>query len=892
MTNLDPGSRLGPYAIVSRIGAGGMGEVWRATDTRLERTVAIKILPPEFAQNAQLKVRFEREAKAISQLNHPHICTVHDVGEENGIHYLVMELLEGETLAERLTKGALPVEQALGHAIEIASALDRAHREGIIHRDLKPANIVLTKSGAKLLDFGLAKSGITQSGSSIIDAATHHKALTQEGTVVGTFQYMAPEQVSGEAVDARSDIFAFGAVLYEMLTGSPAFRGKNRTSIVTAILSGQPQPISAVQPLTPPALERVVKTCLQKDPDDRWQTAHDVMLELKWIEEGGSQAGVAAPVVHRRRVRERAAWSVAMVASLLAVVLAIAYMRLLRSPAPVLRTSINPPPKVTLALSGENIGSLTVSPDGRLVTFAAKGEDGKTMLWLRPFDSATGQPLAGTENAIFPFWSPDSRFIAFFSEGKLRKIDLTGAPPLTICDAPNNPRSGSWNEDGIIIFSPISIGPIYKVAAAGGQAVPVTKLEVATGETTHRWATFLPDGRHFLYMVGTHSAGTKSETNAIYAGSLDDSRRTLLLHARSNTVYASGHLLYLRDRVLIAQPFDPRQLRFTGDPVPVAQNVHYETAFFRAAFGISGQGTLVYHSGSTNDVAVMHFYDRNGKQLQAIGDSAQYRGIAISPDARRVALVIEDPSSGTNSIWIHDIARNVRSRFTFGETDQGSPVWSPDGSRIAYSTVAKGGIQDIVLKQTSGNAREEPLVSDATVKQPSSWSSDGRYLAYTSTDYTGKNKDDIWIVPLSGDRKSFPFIRTQFNENAPSFSPDGHWIAYSSDESGRNEVYIVPFPGPGGKWQVSPNGGVGAGWSRDGREILFGTLDRKVMAVPVSASGSTVTIGAVQPLFDFSSAAAGDFAADHSRAILATPISGAQDPSITVVTNWPATLKK
>lgn len=902
--NIASGQRLGPYEIVSRIGAGGMGEVWKATDTRLGRSVAIKVLPADFARNAELKIRFEREAKTISQLNHPNICTLHDVGQEDGLDYLVMELLEGESLADRLVRGPLSVEQTLQYGIEIASALDRAHRAGITHRDLKPGNIVLTKSGAKLLDFGLAKSSLepTMRGDSMLSGATQNKPLTQEGTIVGTYQYMSPEQVAGEPVDARSDIFAFGAVLYEMLTGKAAFSGKNRTSIIAAIISGEPQPVSVTQPLTPPVLERVIRTCLAKDPDDRWQTVHDVGLELAWIAQGGSQVGVAAPIAHRRRTRERLSWSVAILAVIAAIALGAAYVRLLRTPVPVVRTSIISPPGAAMNLVGENCGSLTISPDGRYVTFAAKDDKGNQSLWLRPLGELSATPIAGSENGTFPFWSPDSRFLAFFAGGKLKKADLTGAPALAICDVQTNPRSGSWNRDGTIIFSASARGAISRVSAAGGTPAAVTTIDERASETTHRWASFLPDGRHFIYMVGTHSAGTRSETNSIYAGSLDSPEKKLLLRGRSNAVYAAGHLLYVRDRILVAQPFDPKKLQLTGDPIPLVQGVQYETVFFRALFCVSDSGVLVYQRGSAEAGVPLSFYDRSGKLIETVAEPASYRRVTLSPDGKQLAESIEDPASGTIAIWLYDLGRRVRTRFSFGTTDQGSAVWSPDGSRIVYNSVPEGGaakgVPNLYVKDVSGSGNEVPLVVDANLKQPTSWSHDGRFIAYDSTDFKGKTRGDIWIVPMFGDRKPFPFRNNPAEESAAAFSPDGRWIAYESNESGRYEVYVVPFPSGVGKWQVSTNGGGGFNggsrthWRNDGRELTYFAFDQKIVAAPIEVKGNGVSIGTPAPLFDTSLAVAVDLASDHSRLLLAMSPNAHQSEGITVVTNWPATLRK
>jgi Tol biopolymer transport system component len=885
---IDRGSRLGPYEISSRIGAGGMGEVWRATDTRLERSVAVKILPSEFAENAQLRMRFEREAKTISQLNHPNICTLYDVGTDSGTHYLVMELLDGETLADRLQRGPLPLDHALRIGIEIASALDRAHREGVVHRDLKPSNIVLTKSGAKLLDFGLAKSGLsTPSGESVINAATQAKPLTQEGTIVGTFQYMSPEQVSGEAVDARTDIFAFGAVMYEMLTGKAAFGGKNRTSIIAAILSGEPQPISALQPLTPPALERVVKTCLAKDADDRWQTAHDVMLELKWIEEGGSQAGVAAPVVHRRRTRERVSWSIAIVALIAAAALWVLYVRALHAPSRVLKMAVPIPEELKLTLDQENVGSLTISPSGRYVTFPATSADGKKGLWLRAMDGSP-QLINGTDNAVFPFWSPDSRFIAFFADGKLKKVDLDGSPPLTLCDAPQNPRSGSWNKDGTIIFSPTSITGIYRVSTSGGTAAPVTKLQ--TGETTHRWATFLPDGKHFIYMAGTHAGGTKAESNAVYIDSIEKPSRKLLLRARSNVEYANGYLLYAREKTLVAQPFDASKLELTGDPIPVTQDIQYAADFFRAIFSVSNDGTLVYASGSADVKSTMFEYDRSGKQGRQIGEPEYFRQVAVSSDGKRLAFTIEDHNSGISNIWLQDADGNVRTRFTFCTSDCGEPTWSHDGTKIAYTSVAPKGPPEIHVKDVDGNGGDR-LISpdDGTLKRPIAFSPDGKLVLFSAVAFNGNTRADVFAIPVTGG-KAFPVLNTSAGEDGAVMSPDGKWVVYVSDESGRNEIYVTDFPQHERKWQLSNNGGGAADWSRDGREIIYYKEDGKGFAVPVTTSATSVNFGAPQPIFDIPLPAVGNLSADHQHWFIAKP--ALWNPTLHVVTNWPATVRK
>ncbi len=698
---LAAGTKLGPYEILEPIGAGGMGEVYKARDARLERTVAVKVLPPHLSSNAELRQRFEREAKTISQISHPHICALYDVGEAdvagNGegrtanapksgvpsedlrpspfavrrVQYLVMEYLEGETLADRLGKGPLPAEQLLRYGIEIADALDKAHRQGIVHRDLKPGNVMLTKSGVKLLDFGLAKFQMSareaaiSSASRLATEAQASQPLTERGTVLGTFQYMAPEQLEGRESDARSDIFAFGAELYEMATGNTAYTGKSQASLIGSILRDDPPPISEIAPMTPPALNRVVRTCLAKDPEDRFQTAHDVKLQLQWIAEGGSQAGLPAPVVARRKNREKVAWAIAAAAILAAGLATFGYLRRAPVEAFRMRSFLLPPEKFDFELAGINGGSVTISPDGRQTTFAAKGPEGKIVLWLRSLGDLTAKPIPGTEGAAFPFWSPDGRFLAFFADGKLKKVDTSGSPPLDLCDAPNG-RSGGWSRDGVILFSPDTTTALSRVSAAGGAATAATKLDAARGETTHRWATFLPDGKHFLYMAGSHGQGTKSESNAIYVGALGSSDRTLLLQARSNVAYASGHLLYMRERVLLAQRFDAESRGFTGDPLPLAESVSYDTGFFRGVFSVSENGLLVYGAGAADTRSRLRWFDRAGKPVgEPIGEAADYQSLAIAPDGSRIAAAINDPGTGTPDIWVFD-SRGVRTRHTFG----------------------------------------------------------------------------------------------------------------------------------------------------------------------------------------------------------------------------------
>lgn len=877
------GSRLGPYEILASLGAGGMGEVYRGRDTRLERQVAIKILAPHLSGDGDFKLRFEREARVISALNHPNICTVHDLGESDGRGYLVMELCEGESLAERLSRGPLPVDQLLQYATQIADALDRAHRSGIVHRDLKPGNIMLTKSGAKLLDFGLAKPTLIVGidGPSVIDQSTHQRPLTAEGSIVGTFQYMAPEQFEGEPADARSDIFAFGCVLYEMATGRRPFDGKTRASLIASIMEREPEPISAVVPLMPPALQRVIKTALAKDPEDRWQSAHDLLLELRWIAEAGSQAGVAAPLVIRRKHRERMAWSLAAVAGVLAIAAGTLLWKEYAKPRQSFALNIAPNRGTTLMLSDANSGALTVSPDGRYVTFCAVDEGGKPQLWLRPVDSPVATPLAGTDHANFPFWSPDSRFIAFFAGDKLKKIAIAGGPPLSLAPVQLNPRSGSWNRDGVIVFSPNSLASIHKVSAAGGPVTPVTSLSAS--ETTHRWASFLPDGKHFVYLAGSHGAQNDSESNAVYVSSIDGMKPKQILRARSNALYSRGHLLYVRDRVLMAQPFDLEKLELKGDPRPVAADLQYDGGFFRGSFAVSDGGTLVYRTGNTEPRLDMMFVDRQGNKLAAVGEPADWSGIALAPDGKSIAGPIYDHVTGASNLWIYDVERNIRTRFSFETVAAFDPVWSPDGKAVVFGGI-RHQVGDLFVKPVSGTVREELLYASGNNKRPTDWSPDGRYVTFSEFD-SKRQRSSIWLLPMQGDRKPVEFMATQYNVQNMKFSPDGRFALYRSDESGTNEYYVVPFHGSGGKWQVSQGGAIWATWANKGREILYSGANASLFAVDVSYHDTSVKIGTPRllyrdPLVDYLAVAG-----ENRLLVVRRPERKAEEP-VTVLTDW------
>ena len=885
---LASGTRLGPYEILSPAGAGGMGEVYRARDTRLDRTVAVKVLPAHLSASKEVRQRFEREARTISSLSHPHICALHDLGHQDGTDYLVMEFLEGETLTDRLAKGPLPAEQVLRYGVEMADALDKAHRQGIVHRDLKPGNVMLTKSGVKLVDFGLAKlAAAAPVHSSLSVLPTQAGAnLTQEGTILGTFQYMAPEQLEGKEADARTDIFAFGAVLYEMATGQKAFSGKSQASLIAAILDSEPPPISTVQPMTPPALDRVVKTCLAKDPDDRWQTAHDVMLQLKWITEGGSQAGVPAPLVARRQSRERLAWAVAAVFAVATVALSVAIWQRPRTTARPVRTSVLPPEKTTYHFTGDGAGPVAVSPDGLQLAFVATDSSGKSLLWARPLDAPVSRALAGTDGATYPFWSPDSRYIGFFADGKLKKIEASGGPALALCEAPDA-RGGTWNRDGVILFERHFREPLFRVAATGGEVTQVTKFDESRRETTHRWPSFLPDGNHFLYLAGSHSVGTESELHAIYLGSLDGKARRLLVNTRSKPLYAAGHLLFVRQKTLMAQPFDAQSGKLSGDAFPVAENVQEDPGFFTAVFSVSEGGILAYQEGGGNAGRYQPaWFDRSGKQLESVGSPGNTYTPRLSHDNRRIGFGLGDPGD----IWLEDLARHVSTRLTFDPADDSDSIWSPDDTRIVFSS-QRSGAGDLYQKAASGTGSDELLFSSKNLKIPTDISPDGRYVLFF--DLNPKTKWDLMVLSLP-DRKVTPFLQTEFDETLGMFSPDGHWVAYMSNESGRFEIYVQPFPGPGGKWQVSTAGGTAPVWRRDGKELFYLTPDRKVMALRVK-TGVTFEAEVAKPLFEAhirnDPDRQYDVSNDGQRFLINAPLGEETSPPITLVQSWTALLR-
>jgi len=811
-----PGRRLGPYEILSAIGAGGMGEVYKARDTRLDRTVAIKVLPTHLADRAELRERFEREAKTIASLNHPHICTLFDTGHQDDIDFLVMEYIEGETLAQRLQRGALPIQQVMQFAIEIADALDKAHRKGITHRDLKPGNIMLTKSGTKLLDFGLAK--LKQEATPVIPESqllTMKSAVTGEGTILGTLQYMAPEQIEAKEVDARTDIFAFGAVVYEMATGRKAFEGKSSASVMAKIMEAEPPSMASLTPMTPPALDRVVKTCMAKDPDERWQTAGDLCRELKWIAEGGSQTAVpAAATVGRARMLRR--WAeVAGVACLVVIVGIAVWILKPTPPKPVTRAVINLPPGDRLV--GPNQTALALSSDGKQLAYAAF-RGATSQIFLRAMDSQEARPISDTDGASEPFFSPDGQWIGFFAGGKLKKISVNGGAAVTLADA-GNPVGASWNSQGTIAFDPAGTGSsLLQVLDAGGAPQPLGHFE--KGENFQIWPQFLPGGKAVLFAGGS----SITDGHVIVRLMATGERRSLV--GGGQPQYAtSGHLIYAQGTTLMAVPFDPRRLEIKGTPVPVVEGVAYSPAYGSSQYSISDTGSLVYVSGASQaNQRKMVWVSRNGAEQTLPAPPLAYRGeVRLSADGQRVAAEIE------NQIWLYDLARDTLTRFTFEGNVNLNPRWTPDGKRIAFSST-KEGARNIFWQRADGSGGLERLSTDEYLQVPDSWSPDGQFLVFHESN--PKTARDIWVLRMS-DHKAQPFLVTPFNEGGAMFSPDGHWLAYVSNESGRPEVYVQPFPGPGGKWQISTEGGTEPAWNRNGKELFYRS-GNKMMALDVT----------------------------------------------------------
>jgi eukaryotic-like serine/threonine-protein kinase len=883
---LSPGARLGPYEILSPLGVGGMGEVYRARDTRLERTVAVKVLPEEFAHEPERLRRFEGEARSASALSDPHIVTVFDVGEANGIHFFASELIEGSDLRHLLESGALPVKKALDLAAQITSGLAAAHEKGIVHRDLKPENILITKSGlAKIADFGLAKL-VESSAAKISQFPTSDGHQTSAGVIMGTVAYMSPEQARGASLDFRSDQFAFGSILYEMLAGRRPFRGDSSTEALAAILRDEPEPLEKAAPNAPAPIWWIAERCLAKEPAERYESTRDLARDLATLRDriaSASLAGLAAGTLPRRFGRSgRIAWAAAALATLAALILAAVHFRqrpLRRSPA---RFLVAPPEKATLSSGLGEWHNLAVSPDGSRIAFVASLE-GKSRIWVRPLDALSAESLAGTEGGDSPFWSPDGASVGFFADEKLKTIAAGGGPAQTICPAAGQ-KGGAWGRTGTILFTQ-TFSPkdgLYSVPASGGEPRQITG---DSGDFSGvRWPRFLPDGRRFLFLASS----AKEKAKVLVSGELGSSEIRRVAPIRSRVeLSADGDLFYVRDGVLVMQAFDFSTLHLTSDPVPVAEKIPYFSPTGWAPFSVSENGVVAYQAGAAE--SPLRWLDRKGQAVATLGPPGDYSSVRLSPDGRKAVVEKIDPATGLSDLWIADISRDVLTRFTADPGSESSPVWSPDGTEIAF--VSHGIAPPTLRRKRLDDSSGGEILAKEGFPFPTAWSRDGRFIAY----FTMGPKYAMWLLPLSGDRKPSPFRQTQFNEGGLTFSPDGRWVAFLSDESALPQLYVASSSGSGPKWQVS-SGPIDTKlprWRGDGQELFYVAADRQLTSVPVKTNAGTFEPGSPVPLFRIQSEGLSgyDVSADGQRVLTSSGRSLGSQP-ITVMLNWAAQGKK
>ena len=892
------GNRLGPYKILAPLGAGGMGEVYRARDTRLGRDVALKILLEAVAHDAERMARFKREAQVLASINHPNIATIHGLEDSSGTPALVMELVEGPTLGDRIAEGPMPLEEALPIAKQIAEGLESAHEKGIIHRDLKPSNVKVRRDGTvKILDFGLAKAlDENPEGGNISNSPTISAAASHAGIILGTAAYMSPEQARGKVVDRRSDIWSFGAMLFEMLSGKQAFPGEDVSHTLAAVIMKDPD-WEGLPGQLPAPIVRLLRRCLTKDPKQRLQAIGEARIAMEKTLSGVDDAPPLSSLLSAEGLREaldgrtwrRALpWALAAAFLAAAIITTTAYLRFANKPAERTISQINPPENTSFLFTLNVGGPPVISPNGRRLAFVASGQN-RTAIWVQQLDQTTAQELPGTVGASYPFWSPDSQFLGFFAERKLKKIDVSGGPPVSLCDAPN-PRGGAWNRDGVIIFAPNSSGPLYAVSAAGGDTRPATQVNPAQPAINHRFPQFLPDGRHFLFF-----SWKGDEPSATYVTSLDGESPKLLVRGTSNAVFAApGYLLFVREGTLMAQRFNPASRDLSGDPMPVAKSANVMASAIGSAVSASSNGILAYQTGPFGGVFELVWLDPSGKQLSAVGEPAGYLGPRISRDGKKLAVTLIDWSASKSDIWILDLARGSMTRLTFSPGYAGAPVWSPDGRQVAFGAFPRGGVQHIYRKAADGTGGTEPLLETPyNMETPYSWSSDGKYLAYRRASAETKGPE-IWALPLFGDRKPFPVVQNGFSSNYPAFSPNVKWLAYTSYESGREEVYAAPFPHGSGKWMVSTQGGMQPLWRHDGKEIFYVSPDNKLMAADVKETGTGLEIGTPHMLFRAQMSPLDgyryDVGSDGKKFIVALSPEQVASQPITLVVNWAAEL--
>ena len=868
---LQSGTRLGPYEVLGLIGEGGMGQVYRATDTRLDRAVAIKVMPATLSGDPVRRERFEREARNISRLEHPNICPLYDVGElpadVGGGLFLVMQFLEGETLAQRLSRGALSIKETLDVGIQIAEALAAAHRAGIVHRDLKPGNVMLTRAGARLLDFGLARTVSTTTGAESGVTISDTTSLTTQGTLLGTLHYMAPEQLDGREVDTRADIFAFGAVLYEMVTGVKAFEAETPARVLSAILRDEPARVSTIVPVTPSGLDDLIHTCLAKDPNERWQGMSDVARQLRWLQAGlssgksGPLNRTSIPTRSRGRLSPIAIAAALLLAAISAGAMWFAMSR--RQIEPIRLHALLLPPDGTYLTGG-----LALSPDGRTLAFVAADAGGERQLWIRALDAARAQPVAGTNGATDVFWSPNGAELAFFAGNQLKRVPVSGGAASVICEAGVG-AGASWNRDGVIVFQPHQQGILMRVNASGGRPEPATTLDANAAETHHLHPAFLPDGRHFVFYIAGKQRG-------LYVGELGTNQRTFLFDpdpslppgaAATPGVYSTtGHLLYVRDRVLMARAFDPSSRTITGEPIKLADTVDYNPPG-EAAFSIA-DGVLVYRPRQHLPLGSLAWADRSGKLVMSIATpAAAFRQIALAPDAR-VAAVDRSDAQGVSSVWTIDLQQGSSTRIPAAYWS-GQPVWSPDGSLLAYS-IAADSPPNIAVRGNRGTAAEKRITTSSNIQYTSALTPDGRTIVFRA--FSSDTGWDLFTVSANGDAPPQRLLQTPANETDATLSPDGRLIAYTSDESGRTEIYLSRFPEMSGRIAVSSGGGTRPQWRRDGRELYFVGGNNRITAASITATSASAVVSTPTPLFQ-TTLFSGLYAAspDGQRFLIATP---------------------
>jgi len=877
---IEPGTRIGPYEVVGPLGAGGMGVVHRAKDTRLGREVALKFLPPGFAEDPERHARFEREAKLLASLNHPHIAVLYGLEHIDGQHALAMELVEGEGLDERIARGPLPVEDAAPIALQIADALEAAHEKGIVHRDLKPANVRVRPDGVvKVLDFGLAKAwdepatGVSELAHSPTITGHH----TRAGVILGTAAYMSPEQARGKPVDKRADVWAFGCVLYEMLAGRKAFEGETASDTLAAVLKSEPD-LGTLPAQVPVNVRRLIARCLQKEPRQRLRDVGDAALEL--TERGGVERPHPATVTAAPR-RRWLAWAAPAAACVLGLAAGGAlFHRAAR--APLVRASLPPPADAEYFLASRQPGPASVSPDGTRIVFAARDEQHGVKLWLRRLDSVDATPLPDTDNASYPFWAPNGSSLGFFAGGKLKRIDLQSGSVVALADAPFG-KSGTWNERDVIVYAPSYNSGLLRVSAQGGTATAVTRLDPVQHQNSHRFPQFLPDGDHFVFLV--RAAGESGRvSNRVMVGSLSGGEPKALFETATNVAYSAGFLLYTRERLLVARRFDPRSLQLSGEEIPVAAGVSVMSGAALAMFSVSVNGVLVYGQGKSATDARLTWFDRQGRSVGTVGPPAIYQSLAVAPDGRRVAVEEMDATTGQVDVWVLDADRGIPVRATFGGSESSGPAWMPDGRTLLFRSRRTGAL-DLFRTNANGSGEAQPVLASDTDKQATSVSPDGRFLAFRAA---GKEtRMDVWILPLDGSRPAYPLLQSRFDEEEARFSPDGRWLAFQSNESGRNEIYVTSFPQRGERLRASSEGGVLPRWSSDGRELYYRSEDANdLFAVSARETEGSLELGPPARLFRVQHATLGGFEAAGGRFLMIIDEDIRDRTPLALVMNW------